>query len=118
MIGLQVPTLQVVQSGFRVVVVSTVTQRIDRADGCRAGIHSTVRCVDCHRAPRIVVVSSLDRSGTVHQPDDIPLLVQEIVIEHRTAAAVLLYQRVRLVAVVIDKIQIPVVSGLMGDQTT
>ena len=99
-----VPALEVVETRFAVIIVTTVTQGVDVPD--EGGIRGLFAVSTMHGvvAPRAVVVGRGERAVRVQQRNDIALRVEDVVVELR-CLAMLVDHGERLVAVVVHELE-------------
>ena len=74
-----VPALEVVETRFAVVIVTTVAQGVDVPDEAGGSVLYAVGIVHGVIAPRAVVVGRGERTVRVQQRDDIALRVEDVV---------------------------------------
>ena len=99
-----VPALEVVETRFAVVVVTTVAQGVDVPDEGRIRGLFAVSTMHGIVAPRAVVVRRDERAGGIQKGNDIALRVEDVVVELR-CLAVLVDHGERLVAVVVHELE-------------
>ena len=88
-VGVVITGLQVIQLGFGIVDIASVAEGIDIGEvGCRGDRRAGAVGDGGDFSPRIIGIADNDRTGSVGHAHDIPLQVQEIVVDRLRRSAI------------------------------